>query len=387
MNALLIAAFSLALAPVKVNVNVKSGDVIMGDRKFKVSVEAENPINKVEFYVNGEFRSEATSVPYGFAIDTLAEKEGAIELKFKAYSSESETGEFIAKVTVDNGLNKGVDFHFDLAVSALQNGKNEEAIQEGRIMLKIDPKSNKARLILARANYSLKIYDQAQKYAEDAVAQDPSFAEAYDALAAINLQRAFKVTSRNGDARETLKTITSAFKAGVSARRKSLDLTVDNFPATVDKKSAAYLDACLRANRYSLVIRELAAYVDVHPDDIAAVNRIAFAYLRSGQTKEAQFVIAKLAKAGALDAYSYALKAVVETEMGAYAEATKSIREGIVAEAGNLAVSTAEAFLALKRGRDDSLGPQSVAAESRAGEFQIRPRSRACSDGRGGSRD
>ncbi len=67
-------------------------------------------------------------------------------------------------------------------------------------------------------------------------------------------------------------------------------------------------------------------------------------------------MIAKLAKAGALDAYSYALKAVVETEMGSYAEATKSIREGIVAEAGNLAVSTAEAFLALKRGRDDSLG-------------------------------
>ena len=355
MNVLLFASAFLALAspakaPVKVHVDAKNGDIITGEVTFKVTVDSQNLVTQVEFYVNDDLRDKATSTPYKFSLDSLNEPEGTVKLRFKAYTSEGETGEDSVSVKIYSGLDKGGDFHLQAGITALQDGKWDTAITEGRIALKADPKLNQARLVIARAYLRKGVMDKAQKFAEDAVTNDASNPNALDILSIINLQKAFSTYDRGaGDKNETLKSIGESLKNAVEARRKALDTRFDSVGAPTDKTLVADSDAALRSGRYGLAISilKLAFGQDESRTDFA--NRLAFAQIRVGAFNDALQTLENLKRNhGTFDTYTTATMAVLLAEKGDVVGSDNMIKDAIVSDGDNPIVTTAQAYIALK---------------------------------------
>ena len=354
MNVLLIASAFFALAappkaPVTVHVDAKSGDVLTGEVTFKVTVDSSNLVTQVEFYMNDDLRDKATSTPYKFTIDTLNENEGNVKLRFKAYTSEGETGETSVTVKVSNGLDKGGDYHLKAGVIALQDGKWDTAITEGRIALKADPKLNSARLIIARAYLRKNVMDKAQKFAEDAVSNDANNASALDILSIINLQKSFRTFDRGvGDKADTLKTITEALKSAVDNRKKALDSRFDAVGPLTDANLLQYVDAALRSQRYGLAVSALLPVFQKDNRRTDVANRLAYAQIREGRFADALFTMLTLKKYGTPDVYSQATTAVLLAQLGDSQASDDAIKEAILSDADNPIVSTAQAFIALK---------------------------------------
>jgi len=354
MNVLLLATAYLALiappaAPVKVHVDVKDGEVITGEHTFKVTVDAQNLVTQVEFYVNDDLRDKATSTPYHFMLDSLNETEGNAKIRFKAYTSEGETGEASVSVKIYNAMDKGADYHVQLGTKALEDGRWGLAITEGRIALKIDNKLNAARLIVARGYLRSNVMDKAQKFAEDAVSNDPANMSALDILAVINLKRAFTTFDRgSGDKTETLKTIGEALKSAVEARKKALDARVDAVGNLTDSNLIQFVDASLRAGRYGLAVSTLRPVFERDNRRTEVANRLAFAYIREGRYADAYQTLATLKKYGTPDVYSQATMAVLLAEDGQVQASDDAIKEAILSDADNPIVTTSQAYIALK---------------------------------------
>ncbi len=355
---LILSALSLLShfhGPVTLNVNAKNGDMVAGERSFRVTVQAANPVSKVEFYVDNEFRSDDTSTPYEFSLDGLSEKEGPIELKFKAYTTESEQGEVVLKLTVDNGLGKGIAFHVDRGNAFVRDGRYDDAITEGRIAQKIDEKSAAARLILARANYGKNVYDKAQKFAEDVVAADSQNVEALELLAAIGLQRVFTTFNRGTDQAETVAAIQAALLTAVDSRKKSLDVQFDRIGAPTDATLIAYADAAIKANRFGLAINALQPVYNRDQRRLEVANRLAYAMVRTGRDAEANQIVDKLIKAEVQNAYTLALKAVIATDLGDDTAAKAAISDGLILDSNDFGIITADAYMALQKNTSTAL--------------------------------
>ncbi|CAN5431190.1 hypothetical protein BH11ARM1_BH11ARM1_05250 [soil metagenome] len=360
MKAVLLASILLSLhAPqksaVQVNVNAKSGEVITGDHKFRVTVVSKNPVTQVEFYVGNERRDSDTSTPYEFTVDSLAEKDGDLKLRFKAYTTENETGETSVTVKIDNGVGLGAPAHLAKAEAALGDSKWDEAITEARIALLADPKSNEARLLLARAYMGKGDTAQAQKYAEDAAEADPTNLAAQDLVAGINLQAAFKtVTNTGGDRKEAMTSIKEALSAAIAARHKVLDADVDKAGVLTSTNLIPYSDAALHAGRFNLVIPALKAGFEGDPTNGKIANRLAYAYLRQGLASDAAAVLNAFAKHGALDAYGSASLAIARADINDAAGSDAAIKDALLSDPDELAVTAAQAYIALKYVRNRS---------------------------------
>ena len=342
--------------PVKLNVNAANGDVIVGERSFKVTVQAENPVTKVEFYVDNEFRADDTSTPYEFSIDSLAEKEGPIELKFKAFTSESEQGEVVLKLKIDNGIDKGVGFHVERGQSLVRDGKFDDAITEGRIALKIDEKSSGGRLVLARANYGKGIYDKAQKFADDVVAADAQNIEALELLSAIGLQKVFKTFNTGSDQMETITTIRTALLSATENRKKSLDVQLDKVGPATDSNIVTYADSAIRANRYALAASALSTVYNKDQRRVDVANRLAYCLVRTGRSTEAVQIVEKLIKSDLQTAYTLALKAVLAADLGDANAAKAAVSDALVLDSNDYGIVTADAYIALQKNTTASLG-------------------------------
>jgi len=359
MSALLFATAFFTFAaqkPIELNVNVKDGETIIGDRQFKVTVVAKNPVTQVEFYVGSDLRDNDTSTPYQFSLDSLGEEDGNLKLTFKAYTNAGESASKSVTVKIDNGVSKGADYHVKKGIEALQNGDYASAIVSGRIALKADPKSNPARLVLARANLGLGALDKAQKFAEDAVEQDGQYTDGLDLLAAIDLRRATRTLNRAGGSQtDTANQIKAAYQRAVESRIKSLSIALDRVGPLTDTNVIPYADAAIRAGRYSVAINALepAFKKDVTRAEIA--NRLAFAELRANRPVDAFNTLNEFKKFTPLDAYGQALMAVIKADTGDDAGADEAIRNALLADADDLGVQTAQAYLALKRSKDDVL--------------------------------
>jgi len=359
MIAYAAAFWAMALTPrVDVSVDCADGEAITGERKFRVTVVAtktDDIVNQVEFYVGSDLRDSDTSTPYEFKIDSLAEEEGDLELRFKAFTAEGDTGEKTIKVRIDNGMSKGEPFHLEQGSSFFNDGKYREAITSGRIALKINPKSVAARILLARANVALGIYDSAQKFAEDALAENPNSTEASEVLASVSLRRAFNTINRDSDRAATLATIRNSFKAAVEARRRVLDAAVEAFPSVTDANVLAYTDAALRARRPSLVVTELSGRFERENGRTDYGNRLAYAYVQLGRYADAVRVLSTLKRYGKYDAYSYGLLSVAQSQVGDQTASDDALKEALLVDDNDTGVLTAQAYLALKLNRTNAL--------------------------------
>jgi len=357
MIASLIAmtVLSLQAAPV-INVDVKDRDVISGERRFRVTVESKSPITQVEFYVGADLRDSDTSTPYEFKLDTLSEDDGELKITFAAYTSDGKSTKKPLTVKIDNGIAKGAEFHVQAAEEFLRNSKWDDAITSGRIALKAKKNFNPARIVLARAYMGKNILDRAQKFAEDVVADEPKNLAALDLVSVINLQRAFNTYNHGGASEETQKVIADAMKAAVDSRRKNLDLQVDSFGPVNEGNQIKYVDLALQAGRFSLVPATLATPFAKDISNSSLGNRIAFAEIKLGRIADARATLKDLSKRNAMDAYSYALLAVIETEAGNKTASDDAMKEAVLSDSEDLGVRTAQAYIALKNGNNAVLG-------------------------------
>ncbi|RYG26342.1 tetratricopeptide repeat protein [bacterium] len=358
MSLLLLASAYLTLAqraPITLTVNAKDGDVVRGERSFRVSVATtgDQIVSAVEFYVNGELRGKDESTPYEFNLDTIGENDGPVKLRFRAYTSENKSGEKTINVKVDNELGKGAAYHVDRANGLLADGKYALARDAGRTALKAEKGNPAARVALARAYMGLGEFDQAQLQAEEANAAKPNDPAVLTLLSGINVQRAFRIYAKpDSDRAEVLKQIKEALAGAVENRRKALDASLDLVKLD-PAKPAPYLDAALSARRYGAVISAAQPLYTANQNSAEIADRLAYAYLRTNRPQDAINTLNTLQRAGTLTPYGYALRAVALAEMGDDAASDNAMREAVLGDSENLGVRTAQAFIALKRGKTD----------------------------------
>ena len=334
---------------------VKSGDSLTGEVQFRVIVKTETPIQAVEFYVGDDLRESDGSVPYEFKLDTLTEEDGNIKVRFKGFTSQGQNVEKTYNLKIDNGVGKGADFHVEKGNGYLTEGKFDDAITEGRIAQKADKASLGARILLAKANFSKGQYDKAQKFAEDALEVDKNNRAAREVIISLKVQQAFNAVSRSSDDRkEIIDSIKKGLGEAIKYRTALLNEDVDRLSS--NKSSLEYLDAAIRARRYSLVIDSLAGPLKTSFKNNDLNDRLAFAYLMTNQVSQAEDVLTNVKKFGEYDGYGFALGAILATEKGSDTTADDMIKEALLNTPDSLGLKTAQAFIALKRDNPRSLG-------------------------------
>lgn len=333
---------------------VKTGDSLTGEVQFRAIVQTDHPIQAVEFYVGDDLRESDGSTPYEFKLDTLAEDDGNIKVRFKAFTSEGQNVEKTLTLSVDNGVAKGADFHVDKGNGFLSEGKFDDAITEGRIAQKADKNSLGARVLLARANFGKGYYDKAQKFAEDALEVDKENRAAKEVIISLKVRQAFNSVSRNADDR---KEVIDSIKKGLSEaiKYRSLLLGEDVDKNAANKTSLQYLDAAIRARRYSLVIDALAPVLKADFKNNDLNNRLAFAYLMTNQINQADDLMRNVKKFGEYDGYGFALAAIIATERGSDTVSDDMIKEALLNSPDSLGLKTAQAYIALKRNQSKAL--------------------------------
>ncbi|MBS1723761.1 MAG: hypothetical protein JSS66_12500 [Armatimonadetes bacterium] len=339
---------SAALAKVELTANVKDGDVISGEFTFKIGVQSESLVTSVEFYVDKDLRDTDESTPYEFSIDTLKETQGAFTVTFAAYTKSGESAKKTFKLTVDNGLDKGAAFHVSKGEDALVNGKWDDAIDAARVALKIDPKNNPARIVMARANLGKGVIDLAERYADDAYSAEPKSPAVLSLVSTVNLKRAFMTMGSGGNSMESAVAIGKALKKAAEMRRTALDMMVDSFGNVTDGNRMAYCDTLLMASKYSRVAAEMEPVLrkDFRNTDVA--NRLIYAQIRAGRFTQALQSLENIRKYGSPDGFSFALRACLMSYLGDKPKATEAEKEAILDDPTGLGVKTAQAYLALR---------------------------------------
>lgn len=364
-----ITVAGVASAAITINVDVKDGETISGEKTFRVTVISDNLVTKVEFYVGDDLRGDDDSTPYEFKLDTLAEKEGDIKIRFAAYTSEAESASKTLNLKIDNGLGKDAQWHVGRGEEALAESKWDEAIRSARTALKLQPGFNPARLVMARAYLGKSVLDQAQKFAEDVLETDKNNAMARDLLAAINLQKAFNTFSRGtGDRDSTLKIIADALKEAVKNRKAVLDAQLDGFGAVTDANRLQYADLAIKAQRYSLAIDQLTPLFRKDTRQPEVANRLLYAQMRTSRLRDAFVTLQEYLKGNRVDGYGNALVAILNYQAGDIQKSLDAEKEALLSDPESLGVRTAQAYLALKRGATTALSKIATQLEQAEGQ-------------------
>ena len=337
-------------------VAVKNGASLSGEVTFKVVVNTEDPIQAVEFYVGDDLRESDGSTPYEFKLDTLAEDDGDVKVRFKGFTTEGKNAEKFYTVKVDNGLSLGAAAHIKKGNDFLSEGKNDEAITEGRIALKIEKANADAKILLSRANFAKGIYDKAQKFAEDVLESDKNNRAAKEVIISMKVNQAFSVVAKSANDRsDVIKAISKGLSEAIVMRSEMLDADVERL-SSGDKMSLEYLDAAIRARRYTLVVDALEAKIVKDYGNVELNNRLIFAYVMTSQTSKAISFLGNVKKFGKMDGYTYAMASIVSNETANDAASDELIKEAILNSPDSLGIRTAQAFIALKRDNPTALG-------------------------------
>jgi tetratricopeptide (TPR) repeat protein len=327
---------------------LSQNDSITGEVTFRVIAQTQEPIQAIEFYVGDDLRESDGSTPYEFKFDTLAEEDGPVKVRFKCFTAEGKNAEKEFKLNIDNGVSLGAAPHVEKGREYIAQRKFDDAINEGRIALKADKDNVPARILLAQANYGLGVYDKAQKFAEDALDLDKNNRLATDVLVSIRVQQAFTATSKSGsDRKDTIQQIKGFLVKAAQTRVKQLNADLE--ARTDDKFGKDYLDAVIRAKRYSLVTQLLETKLLSDVSNNEHNDRLLYAYLLTGRFSDANALIGRIKRSSKLSAYGLAIEAVLAAEASDDKRADKAIQDAFLDSPDSLGVKTAQAFIALKR--------------------------------------
>lgn len=340
---------------IKINPNVKEGDAIAGTFTVVVTCQADKTITQVEFYLDDNLINSDSSTPYECKIDTLAEKEGEHVIAVAAYSTDGSSKTAKVKIKIDNKLDLGAKHHTELGEAALREKKYDEAIAAGRVALKAEAKYVPALIVLGRAYIGLSVFDEAQKYIEDATDKEPDNRFAWDMLSQLHVRKALEIRANPGDASKAETDEKNAFMAAVDATRKSLELQL---------KSLGKPTAENRAQRYGLLLLlgDLSgardAYkevVEAELDNADAVNKLMYVHVRRGELAEAQKLFDRLSRKGTADSTSYAIAATLASLTGDDTKADERIQQAIKLDRTNVVVKLAQAFVTVDRNKLSSV--------------------------------
>lgn len=337
-----------------ITVNVRDGDVIERERKFRVVATLEKQVSQVEFYVGDELRDSDTSIPYEFTIDPITENEGDVELRFVVYTEDGEAGRVAVKVRFDAGISKGAPFHVEQAERAISESKWDDAIISGRIAMRADPDNVRARILMSRAYVYKGVLDKAQQLAEDALGLDASNREAKDLLVYINLRRAFSAPAGGANSSAAFENMKKAIAAAATSRHEFLVGNLQALGAPTDENRIAYADAAMKAERYSLAISALTTAYSKKPS-AALANRLALAQARTAKYPEALATLRAAERDQVLDAYGYALRAMILAIGNDHVLAEEALTEAISNDPESAAVQIAQLWVAVLRGNVGNL--------------------------------
>ena len=347
---LLTSIAALSMATISMTTNVSDGQSIKGSFSFEVKVTSDVLVSSVEFYVGDDLRDTDESTPYRFTIDTLTEQEGPVTVTFNAFNTNGESVKKSFNIKIDNVLGKGIDFHIDRATTLNRDGKYLEAVDAARVALKIDKENNQARMVMARANYSLGKQDIAQKFAEDVIFSDANNNDAKALLAAINLKRAFFVNTTNPTERNEI--VSKALKSAAESEASVLNGAAEKAGMS---NNLDVIDTNLRARRFVQVAAQLRPNWEKNIDEPTLTNRLLYSLIMSGRLEEAHKVLRTVERYGSPDAYTFALKTVASQMTGDTKGADAAEKEVILENPNADITKYTQIYLGINRGNVGSL--------------------------------
>lgn len=373
MNAIALVIAILArtgYASVPVTVNLQPGEVISGSREIRVSVgEVKGLVQQVEFYLNGDLRETVSGYPYIFKLNSLDLDDGDAKLEFQVQTTEGEKGSASVTVKIDNGVDKGVAYHVKQAQDYLSDSKFAEAEISGRLALKAAKKLqdsgtnfdekrdlNPARVVLARAYLGLAKYDRAQKFAEDALAADPNNSSLMSLVGGVNLKRALHMVDRDGDPDQARERVKSALISAIDRQKAILEERLDKLGEPTLQNAIEYADLAMRAGRYPRAVKALLSPVQKNPERADLGNRLAYAQMKAERYSDARATLRALQRQGRVNAYTYALEAILDNLAGQTEATEADIKEAILNGGDDLGVQLAQAHLAIQNGKMGVLG-------------------------------
>lgn len=370
----LLAALTLAvpakIAPPQMVVkpDIADGTVIKQRQTVKVIVQSDAIVTQVEFYVNDDLRDTATATPYTFTIDPLIEKDGQEKLTFTAYNTDGAKASKTVTVTIDSGASRGAEANTKIAQDLMTESKFDDAIYAARIALKSTPDYVPAQLLLAHAFLAKKVYDRAQEFTEDALRTKPDMTEGLELMATIQLERAFNSYAGTGDRTEFMNNMADAIDTAIAERKKILDKQFDKLPAPGSTDPLHYGRVAVETGHYGAAISAMEPAFG-KSFDTKLGDLIGYAQLRLGRFDDLLLTLQQMKTNNTIDAYSYALWAVVDEYLGDKTNADDNIREAILNKATDLGVQTAQVYIALRRGNISTM--EGLAANLQANNSQL----------------
>ncbi len=260
---------SRARADFTLTLDLKEGDTISDVTKVVAHVVSDALILKVDFKVDDTDPVTATSTPYIYNWDTIADTEGAHKLTVTATDANGKTKAVTLSVTIDNEIATGAPALTEKAQAAVTAGDFATAFKYARRALKADPTAVDAVRALARGYVAQKKYDEAIAALEGIKNLDAS-ARALSDDAEYRLQR--------GLLAKNIGAIVLELPTIADLRRKAADLGVKQ---AAGQPSAIQGDALLQAARYEDAQKEYGNTVD-----FATVNRQALANILAGRPRD-----------------------------------------------------------------------------------------------------
>lgn len=351
LTAAYFACFAPVLADVKVNVNVKDGDTISGLFKIVATCESDSVIQQVEFYLNDELVGIDTSTPYEYTFDTIEREDGAYTLVIAAYAEDGSSQRVTFKLTTDNQIGLGAKHHTELGEEALREQKWKDAILAARVALKADAKYAPALIVMARANLGLGVFDEAQKYIEDAIEVDPTSSFAHDILSQIHVRKAIAIRATGDDPEKAEQNEKAAFKAAIDAHNKAIDLRLRALGPPSEANLNQRLALLFDFGQYGEAKNLLRPIVERDPKNLDAQNRMMYAQIRRGELVDAQKTFDSLLKRGLGDARTYAMGAVLASLRWEDTKADDLMQQALKQDRKSLFVRLCQAFVVLDRGK------------------------------------
>lgn len=336
--AALLCWIGISHVDVKIDLNVKDGEVIKQVFRLEATVQSDKLVEKVEFIINDRLREVARSTPYTFEWDTIADAEGEHTLEIVATTEGGATKSLKLKIKVDNEVALGAEHHYEQARDLFAEGKVQEAIYSARIALKARSEFKEARILLIQALLRLNRFEAADNAVEDLIRAFPDAPEGYRFRAAAALRRA------RGSTDET-KRISTA----IENQRKVL-----GFHIKEADQAGTTVEALARRAELALQDGDLDKATDLFftcmqrdENNILYRNRLAQMHLKAGRYQDVIVVTAAAIRRNIADAYTYTVLGMAYALQGKSPESETAFAKAEQMKANYPPALIAQAHLAL----------------------------------------
>ncbi len=309
-----------ASAQPQIRVNLEDGAIVRGTVKVIATVQSEDLVQRVEFAIDGILREVDESTPYEFEWDTIADAEGEHVLKITALLEGGKSVVEQRRVTINNEVDKGAEYHYQQARELFAEGKIAQAVDHARIALKAESAHQPARILLTQAYLQVGRLEDAEEESADLVRLFPDSVEAQSLRVITTLRMARR-------ARNERELITKAIEARHQVNALRLQsLRESNEPAAIAQRALLQI----REGKASEAIAPLLELNQREDRNPRYLNLLAYAYLNAGRWRDVLVTTETAIRRNIADDYTYALRGLVagllndeRTSESAFAQAEK----------------------------------------------------------------